>query len=96
MYKSNLSFKLDSSLIGDSEIQHLDYSYTSSLIRYFIQDETLVLTIRGRKYTPKFDMNVNNYKLSIESVQTEVHTGYEGQTSSYLPSNNLIILMDIY
>ncbi|MBD2137986.1 hypothetical protein H6F32_10390 [Anabaena sp. FACHB-1237] len=56
----------------------------------------MVLTIRGRKYTPKFDMNVNNYKLSIESVQTEVHTGYEGQTSSYLPSNNLIILMDIY
>lgn len=79
IYESSLSFKLDSSLAGDSEMQHLDYAYASSLIRHFMKDETLVLTIRGRKYTPKFDMNVNNYKLTIEGVQTEVDAGYEGE-----------------
>lgn len=78
-YKSNLNFKLDTSLIGDSEMQHLDYAYASSLIRNFMKDDSLVLTIRGRKYTPKFDIMVNNNKLIIESVQTEVDAGYEGE-----------------
>lgn len=79
IYKSNLNFKLDTSLIGDSEMQHLDYAYASSLIRHFLKDDSLVLTIRGRKYTPKFEMIVNNNKLIIESVQTEIDAGYEGE-----------------
>ncbi|GBU26482.1 hypothetical protein R83H12_03180 [Fibrobacteria bacterium R8-3-H12] len=41
----------------------------------------MVLTIRGRKYTPKFDFVVGKYKQKItaESVQTEVDAGYEGK-----------------
>ncbi len=34
-------------------MQHLDFAYASSLIRTFMEDDTLVLTIRGRKYTPE-------------------------------------------
>ena len=35
---------LDTSQIGNSEMQHLDYAYASSLVRTFLEDETLVLT----------------------------------------------------
>lgn len=79
IYKSTLAFQLDTSLIGDSEMQHLDYAYASSLIRTFTGDNTLVLTIRGRKYTPGFSFNVGAHAINVKSVQTEVDAGYEGE-----------------
>ncbi|MDR2772831.1 MAG: hypothetical protein LBB93_05125 [Elusimicrobiota bacterium] len=79
IYVSKLDFRLDTSLIGNSEMQHLDFAYASSLIRTFLSDDSLVLTIRGRKYTPQFSFNVNNKKITVESVQTEVDAGYEGR-----------------
>ncbi|CDN32452.1 Mu-like prophage protein gp29 [Mucinivorans hirudinis] len=78
-YDSRLDFKLDSSIVGNSEMQHLDFAYASSLIRTFMDDDSLVLTIRGRKYTPQFDFQVGNYLLHTEKVQTEVDAGYEGK-----------------
>ena len=78
-YHKRLDFDLLSSKIGDSEMQHLDYAYANSLIRTFMGDESLVLTIRGRKYTPSFSCKVNNFRLEISSVQTEVDAGYEGK-----------------
>lgn len=44
-----------------------------------MNDATLVLTIRGRKYTPDFTFNVNNIPIFVSSVQTEVDAGYEGR-----------------
>ena len=79
IYTSKLDFKLDTSLIGNSEMQHLDFAYASSLVRTFLEDETLVLTIRGRKYTPEFSFSVGNQTLTVVSVQTEVDAGYEGK-----------------
>ena len=84
IYKSKLDFKLDTSLVGNSEMQHLDFAYASSLIRTFLRDESLVLTIRGRKYTPKFSFNVGNQEITTESVQTEVDAGYEGKNQLVL------------
>jgi hypothetical protein len=78
-YHKKLNFDLLSSEIGDSEMQHLDYAYANSLIRTFMDDESLVLTIRGRKYTPTFSCIINGFKLEISSVQTEVDAGYEGK-----------------
>ena len=80
-YKSKLDFKLDTSIVGNSEMQHLDFAYASSLIRSFLKDDSLVLTIRGRKYTPKngFEFSVNKQKIEVKSVQTEVDAGYEGK-----------------
>ena len=49
-----------------------------------MEDPSLVLTIRGRKYTPRFSFNVGTNKLNIESVQTEVDAGYEGKESIVL------------
>lgn len=78
-YDSKLDFHLDSSEIGDSEMQYLDFAYASSLIRTFMDDQSLLLTIRGRKYTPSFSFHVNNIPIEVASVQTEVDAGYEGR-----------------
>lgn len=78
-YTSKLGFNLDTAIIGNSEMQHLDFAYASSLIRTFLNDESLVLTIRGRKYTPSFDFYVEQYQIAVRSVQTEVDAGYEGK-----------------
>lgn len=79
IYKSKLDFELRSSKIGDSEMQHLDFAYATSLIRTFVRDPSLVLTIRGRKYTPEFTFNINKKEVKVEGVQTEVDAGYEGK-----------------
>lgn len=79
VYDSKLSFVLETSKVGDSEMQHLDFAYASSLIRTFMSDDSLVLTIRGRKYTPNFDFYIGNQEISVCSVQTEVDAGYEGE-----------------
>lgn len=84
IYKSKLDFTLDTSLIGNSEMQHLDFAYASSLIRTFLKDDSLVLTIRGRKYTPEFDFYVGKHLISTKSVQTEVDAGYEGRNQIVL------------
>ena len=77
-YRSDFPFELDTSLVGNSEMQYLDRAYALSLIRHFSDDESLVLTIRGRKYTPQFDFRVGRFIISAQSVQTEVDGGYEG------------------
>ena len=84
IYSPKIDFKLDTAQIGDSEMQHLDFAYAVSLIRTFMDDPTLVLTIRGRKYTPKFDFYVGKQKIRTESVQTEVDAGYEGKNQVVL------------
>lgn len=79
-YTSKLDFELKSAKIGDSEMQHLDFAYASSLIRTFLSDDSLVLSIRGRKYTPQFSFNTSAYQnISVVSVQTEVDSGFEGR-----------------
>jgi len=78
-YTSNLSFELESSKVGNSEMQHLDFAHASGLICDFMEVDFLALTIRGRKYTPRFIFNVGSNQIEVESVQTEVDAGYEGQ-----------------
>jgi hypothetical protein len=101
-YNSKLDFKLDTSEIGNSEMQHLDFAYASSLIRTFMEDDSLVLTIRGRKYTPAFSFNVGNQTIETQSVQTEVDAGYEGRDKIVLieaknsSTNNTIIRQLFY
>jgi hypothetical protein len=79
IYHKKIQFELETSKIGNSEMQHLDFAYASSLIRTFMNDPSLVLTIRGRKYTPKFSYNVGNNKIEVQGVQTEIDAGYEGE-----------------
>lgn len=84
IYSSKLDFQLDTAEVGNSEMQHLDYAYAASLIRTFAEDPSLVLTIRGRKYTPDFDFYVGKQLINVSSVQTEVDAGYEGENQIVL------------
>ena len=84
VYSSKLDFVPDTTKIGDSEMQHLDYAYAASLIRTFTNDSSLVLTIRGRKYTPNFEFFVGKQLIKVSSVQTEVDAGYEGKNQVVL------------
>ena len=101
-YYSKLDFRLETSEIGNSEMQHLDFAYASSLIRTFMNDDSLVLTIRGRKYTPAFTFNVGKFMIETQSVQTEVDAGYEGRDKIVLieaknsNTNNTIIRQLFY
>lgn len=79
LYTSKLDFSPDTSKVGDSEMQHLDYAYAASLIRTFADDPSLILTIRGRKYTPSFSFRVGSQRIEVSGVQTEVDAGYEGK-----------------
>ncbi len=85
LYKSKLEFELESSKIGNSEMQHLDFAYAVSMVRTFMDDCSLVLTIRGRKYTPEFEFLVGDHKqtLKVHNAQTEVD-GYEGRDKMVL------------
>jgi len=78
-YTSKLDFQPETSRVGDSEMQHLDFAYATSLVRTFMQDESLILAIRGRKYTPKFSFRVGSHEITAKGVQTEVDAGYEGK-----------------
>lgn len=101
-YYKKLSFELESSKVGDSEMQFVDFAYANSLIRTFMEDESLVLTIRGRKYTPPFAFKINGHLIRTASVQTEVDAGYEGINSIVLieaknsAANNTIIRQLFY
>lgn len=82
-------------------MQHLDFAYASSLIRTFTEDSTLVLTIRGRKYTPIFEFYVGRQLIQTKGVQTEVDAGYEGKEKVVLVeakngSNKNVIIRQLY
>ena len=79
-YANKLDFPLVSSKRGNSEMQHLDFAFATGLVRAFAGDDSLVLAIRGRKYTPPFDFTVGGkYAIAVDGVQTEVDGGYEGR-----------------
>lgn len=77
-YQSDFPFELETTRVGNSEMQHLDHAYALSLIRHFANDNSLVLTIRGRKRTPPFDFVMGEFDIVTQGVQTEVDGGYEG------------------
>jgi len=78
-YKSKLTFELDTAKINNSATQHIDFAFAISILKTFLNDESLVLTIRGRKYTPAFSFHIGRYKIHVKGVQTEVDAGYEGE-----------------
>lgn len=102
IYNSKIDFELESSKVWNSEMQHLDFAYASSLIRTFMEDPSLVLTIRGRKYTPEFSFNVWHQLIETKSVQTEVDAWYEWKDKIVLieaknsKTNNTIIRQLFY
>lgn len=83
-YTSTSDFELETCNVGDSEMQHIDCAFANGILSDFVQDDTLKLTIRGRKYCPKIEFRVGNCDLSAQGIQTEVDAGYEGRSQVVL------------
>jgi hypothetical protein len=77
-YISELDFQLLTSQGGDSEIQHLDFAYANGLIHSILNDETLILTIRGRNYTSGFSFYMGEHEINVAGVRIDMDTVYEG------------------
>lgn len=90
IFKSKTEFPLKGKDYGNSEMQHLDFAFSSGCIEDFVNKGKLYLVTRGRKYTPKFSFKVkskqNEHEIEVESVQIEVDAGYEGK--------NIIVLVE--
>ena len=84
LHKKRVVWDVKTSEVGDSEMQYIDYAYIMSVTRTFLEDDSLVQTIRGRKYTPQFEFFVGNQKIEAQGVQTEVDAGYEGENQVVL------------
>ena len=95
LFDAKVSFHLESSLIGDSEMQHLDFAHATGMIEHFAEVGKLYLTIRGRKYTPEFMFNVGNTLVEQKSVQTEVDAGYEGESHVILIEGKNVKMKDV-
>ena len=78
-FKAETEFHFETPLIGDSEMQHLDYAHLIGMTEQFVGEGKLYLTIRGRKYTPVIEFKVGNHDIETKGVQTEVDAGYEGK-----------------
>lgn len=80
VFKPKLDFELKTLDVGDSESQHLDYSYNVGLIERFAGLAGLRQTIRGRKRMPAIDFRVGQIgPINVNrGVQIEVDLGCEG------------------
>ena len=79
--KSKLDFEIESFKVGISEMQYLDFAFVHGITQQFLDDESIELTVRGRKRTPNFTYFVNGVEVKCAGVQTEVDAGYEGRKS---------------
>ena len=85
-FQAHTEFDFQTPLVGNSEMQHLDYAHVIGLTEHFVGEGKLYLTIRGRKYTPEFSFLVGSHLVESKSVQTEVDAGYEGK--------NIVVLIE--
>lgn len=80
-YARQTQFELKTTSTGISEMQHLDIAFNTGLLGYFLKEETLYPTIRGRKRSPHFSFEVAGHSLEAEGVQVEIDGGFEGRRS---------------
>jgi len=83
-HHSMISFSLDTLWGSHTNTQQLDLAYASSILRTFVEDKSIVLTRRGRGYTPRFSFHVGKSKIEANSIPTWINAGYEGRHSVFL------------
>jgi hypothetical protein len=81
VFRPQLDFELETLGVGDSESQHLDYSFHIGLVERFANVTGLRQTIRGRKRMPAIDFHVGKIgPIKVKAgVQVEVDLGCEGR-----------------
>lgn len=62
-----------------SESQALDMALAAGILGDFLEEESLCLTIRGRRRSPAFDFKFHDVQLAVDGVQIEVDSGLEGR-----------------
>jgi len=79
-FHSAMPFELSTSKVGQSEMQFVDLAYNAGLIEHFAGVDSLYLSVRGRKYSPAFDLRVGESPvIHVEGVQVEIDGGFEGE-----------------
>ncbi len=79
LYEPKLEFPLETAKFEMQEMQFLDFAYATSLLRNYMDDDSLLLTIRGRKNLTPIEFTAGGHTLSAKSAITEVDAGYEGR-----------------
>ncbi|MGO9001030.1 MAG: type II restriction enzyme [Limisphaerales bacterium] len=86
VFRPQLDFELETLGVGDSEAQHLDYSFNVGLIERFAGAPGLRQTIRNRKRMPAINFFVGRVgPIQVNAgVQVEVDLGCEGRNDVIL------------
>jgi hypothetical protein len=86
VFRPQLDFELETLGVGDSEAQHLDYSFNVGLIERFAGTPGLRQTIRNRKRMPTINFFVGKVgPIQVKAgVQVEVDLGCEGRNDVIL------------
>ncbi|MCY3936450.1 MAG: hypothetical protein OXG09_10760 [Chloroflexi bacterium] len=84
VYYPSLNFPLESAKFEMQEMQFLDFAYATSLLRSYMNDDSLLLTIRGRKHLTRIKFKAGGHNITAESAITEVDAGYEGRNQIVL------------
>ena len=69
-----------------TESQAIDFAYVSSLLRTFLREESMHLTIRGRVRSGEFQFVLpgTQHSVNVSGVQIEVDADYESENCIYL------------
>jgi len=68
-----------------SEFQAIDYAHLVSVLKSFTDETNLRLTIRGKSRSGSFQVTLpDGPTITIEGVQIEIDSGYEGSRGIYL------------
>lgn len=82
-YKSQLDFHLETALVSDSEMQHLDFAFAIGLIQKFVKQSKLFMTLCKQKVNLTTDFLVQNQLVQIENVKTTLGVVYESENNLY-------------
>lgn len=68
---------------GLTESQAIDFAFVSSLLKTFLGEQSMHLTIRGRSRSGEFQFKLptSNHGIKVSGVQIEVDAGYETNRS---------------
>ncbi len=68
-----------------SEFQAIDYANIVSVLKSFTDESNLILTIRGKSRSGSFQVTLpDGPAITIDGVQIEIDSGYEGSRGIYL------------
>lgn len=84
VHVSKLGYTLETSKIGISEPQYINYAFNTGLIESYLNMPGLYLSLIGKKRTPSFKFKVGNMDFTVGSVIMEIDAGFENKENIVL------------